>query len=192
MKNVIIFGPPGAGKGTQAKLLAEKYGLVHLSSGEILRQEIKRGELGDKIKRYLAAGRLVPSQLINTIIEKQIKKHPHALGFVFDGFPRTVSQARELDKVLGAEDRKLKTVLNLEVGERESLKRIIKRAKTSGRSDDNVSTIKKRFKIYRREMQPIIDYYQKQKKLLTVSGHGHVETIFKRLSKLFDKKPQQK
>jgi adenylate kinase len=181
MKNYIIFGAPGAGKGTQAKLLAEKYGLVHLSSGEILRKEIKSGELGEKIKRYLASGRLVPGELINSIMEKAIKQHKKAKGFVFDGFPRTVGQARALDKTLKKDGQKIDEVLKIRINEEEGIKRIIERAKTSGRSDDNRAVIKERFKIYHREMHPIVAYYQKQKKLIIIDGHGQIKEIFNSL-----------
>lgn len=192
MKNFIIFGAPGAGKGTQAKLLAEKYDLVHLSSGEILRQEIKNGELGDKIKRYLAAGRLVPGKVINQIMFKAVKRYKRAKGFIFDGFPRTVTQAKELDKFLKKEDEAIDEVLKIRINEEEGIRRIIERAKTSGRSDDNKKVLKERFKIYHREMSPIIAYYQKQKKLIIIDGHGQIKDIFKnlvsRVGKLFEKK----
>lgn len=181
MKNYIIFGAPGAGKGTQAKLLAEKYGLIHLSSGEILRKEIKSGELGEKIKKCLAKGRLVPGEVIDQIMEKAIKRHKKAKGLIFDGFPRTLSQAKWLDRVLKQEDKPINAVLKIRINEEEGIKRIIERAKTSGRSDDNRKVIKERFKIYHREMHPLIAYYQKQKKLLIIDGHGPVEEVAKNL-----------
>ncbi len=181
MKNFIIFGAPGAGKGTQAKLLAKKYKLVHLSSGEILRQEIKSGKLGGKIRGYLAAGRLVPGEIINKIMAQAIKQHKRAKGFVFDGFPRTVGQAKALDKTLREENQEINEVLKIRINEEEGIKRIIERAKTSGRSDDNKEVIKKRFKIYHREMHPIIAYYQKQKKLIIIDGQGQIKEIFKNL-----------
>jgi len=181
MKNYIIFGAPGAGKGTQAKLLADKYGLIHLSSGEILRKEIKSGELGDKIKKYLASGRLVPGEIIDQIMEKAIKHYKRAKGFIFDGFPRTLSQAKWLDRVLKHEERPVNAVLKIRINEEEGIKRIIERAKTSGRSDDNRKVIKERFKIYHREMHPLIAYYQKQKKLLIIDGHGPVDEVAKNL-----------
>lgn len=181
MKNFIIFGAPGAGKGTQAKLLAEKYNLIHLSSGEILRKEIKMGELGDKIKKYLATGRLVPGKVINQIMFKAIRQHKKAKGFVFDGFPRTVTQAKELDKTLKKEGEAISEVLKIRINEEEGIRRIIERAKTSGRSDDNKKVLKERFKIYHREMHPIITYYQKQKKLIIIDGHGQIKDIFKNL-----------
>lgn len=187
MKNFIIFGAPGAGKGTQAELLAEKYKLVHLSSGEILRKEIKSGELGEKIKKYLASGRLVPEKIINSIMAKAIRQNQKAKGFVFDGFPRTVGQAKALDKTLKLEDQEINEVLKIRISEEEGIKRIIKRAKTSGRSDDNKKIIKERFKIYRREMEPIIAYYQKQKKLMIIDGHGQIKEIFNHLVARIDK-----
>ncbi len=187
MKNYIIFGAPGAGKGTQAKLLAEKYGLIHLSSGEILRQEIKKGELGDRIKKCLAAGRLVPADMINQIMEKAIRHHKNAKGLIFDGFPRTLGQAKMLDKILTEVDHGVTAVLKIRISEEEGIKRIIERAKTSGRSDDNRKIIKERFKIYRAEMQPILDYYHKQKKLILIDGNGDIKEIFDKLTDNLEK-----
>ena len=187
MKNYIIFGAPGAGKGTQAKLLAEKFGLIHLSSGEILRKEIKSGELGDKIKKYLASGRLVPSEVIDQIMEKAIKRHKKASGFIFDGFPRTLAQAKWLDKVLKKEDRPINAILKIRITEEEGIKRIIERAKTSGRSDDNRKVIKERFKIYHHEMHTLIAYYQKQKKLMIIDGNGTVDQISDRIISALNK-----
>lgn len=187
MKNYIIFGAPGAGKGTQAKLLAEKFGLVHLSSGEILRKEIKSGELGDKIKKYLASGRLVPGEVIDQIMEKAIRRHKKASGFIFDGFPRTQAQAKWLDKVLKKEDRPINAILKIRITEEEGIKRIIERAKTSGRSDDNRKVIKERFKIYHREMHTLVSYYQKQKKLIIIDGNGTVEQISNRIVSALNK-----
>ncbi|MFZ4632456.1 MAG: adenylate kinase [Patescibacteria group bacterium] len=182
MKNFIVFGAPGAGKGTQATLLAEKYGFIHLSSGEILRKEIKSGELGETVKKYLAAGRLVPGKLINTIMEKEIKRHQKAKGLIFDGFPRTLSQAKHLNKIMKLADHPINAVFKIRINEEEGIKRILERAKTSGRSDDNEEIIKKRFKIYHREMHPILSYYHKQNKLIIVDGHGDINDIFKNLT----------
>jgi len=187
MKNFIIFGAPGAGKGTQAKLLANEFGLVHLSSGEILRQEIKNGELGETVKKYLAAGRLVPGKLIDAIMEKEIKRHKKAKGLIFDGFPRTISQAKYLDHLLKIEGRPIAAVLKIRITEEEGIKRILERAKTSGRSDDNKVTIKNRFKIYHQEMHPILDYYREQKKLIIIDGHGELNEIFQNLKEKIKK-----
>lgn len=187
MKNFIIFGAPGAGKGTQAKLLAEKYGFIHLSSGEILRKEIKSGELGETIKKYLASGRLVPGKIIDAIIEKEIKHHKKAKGLIFDGFPRTLSQSKYLDRLLKIDGYPIAAVLKIRITEEEGIKRILERAKTSGRSDDNKAVIKNRFKIYHKEMHPILDYYQKQKKLIIIDGHGEANEIFKKLKEKIKK-----
>ncbi|MFA5131550.1 MAG: adenylate kinase [Patescibacteria group bacterium] len=187
MKNYIIFGAPGAGKGTQAKLLAEKYSLIHLSSGEILRKEIKNGELGDKIKKYLAAGRLVPGEVIDQIMEKAIKRHKNATGLIFDGFPRTLSQAKWLDKILKKEKRPINAIIKIRITEEEGIKRIIERAKTSGRSDDNRKIIKERFKIYHAEMHTLVAYYHKQQKLLIIDGKGTVDEISERIINALEK-----
>lgn len=187
MKNIIIFGAPGAGKGTQAKLLAKKYHLHHLSSGEILRQETKQGPKSEKIKKYLKSGRLVPEKIINEIMATAIKKQKNRQGLIFDGFPRTLGQAKKLDRLLKADQRQVAAVIEIKINEAEGIKRIIQRAKTSGRSDDNKKVIKERFKIYREEMQPLVNYYQQQKKLILINGLGTEEKVFKTIISKLEK-----
>jgi len=191
MKNFIIFGAPGAGKGTQAKLLSEKYGLVHLSSGDILRKEIKSGELSTEIKKYLESGRLVPARIVNQIIEREVKSHKKAKGFIFDGFPRTLSQAKRLDRILKLQGEKINAVLKVKITEEEGVKRILERSKTSGRiDDDNKKVIKNRFKIYYKMIHPILAYYQEQKKLILINGQAPIKQIFKDLTTVIDKLPE--
>ena len=178
MTNIIIFGAPGAGKGTQAKLLAQKYYLHHLSSGEILRQETKQGSESEKIQKYLKSGRLVPEKIINEIMARAIKKQPLNKGLIFDGFPRTLGQAKKLNHFLKASGREVAAVIEIKINETEGVKRIIKRAKTSGRSDDNKKVIKDRFKIYREEMRSLANYYRQQKKLILINGLGTEKQVF--------------
>ena len=182
MINLIIFGPPGAGKGTQASLIAKQLKLIHLSSGELLRQELKKGELGNRIRKYQDAGKLVPDSLIIEMIEKAAKKNIKGAGFIFDGYPRTIKQSKALDKFLKENKTALNLVLNLKLSESAALKRMILRGKTSGRSDDNLKTIKNRFKVYRAQTKPLLDYYQKQKKITNIDGRPNIEAIFKEIT----------
>jgi len=186
--NLLIFGPPGAGKGTQAILIAKKYKLTHLSSGDILRSELKNGELGDKIKRYQDAGKLVPDKLIIEVMDRAIIKHCHKAGFIFDGYPRTLKQAQSLDKFLKSKNIGLDAVLNLKLNEAEAVKRVLKRGKTSGRSDDNAKTIKARFSVYRAQTMPLLEYYKKQKKIMNIDGRPAIFNVFRDIKGSLDKK----
>ncbi len=182
MLNLIIFGPPGAGKGTQAALIAKKYKLTHLSSGEILRQELKNGELGSKIRNYQASGKLVPDALIIKMMESAIQKNLNGRGFIFDGYPRTIKQAKALNKFYQTNKIFLSLIINLKLSEPEAAKRILLRGQTSGRSDDNTKTIRKRFQVYRQATEPILEYYKKQKKLINIDGRPDIKTIFQLIS----------
>lgn len=187
MLNLIIFGPPGAGKGTQAKLIAEKYGLNHISSGEVLRQETKNGVRGDEIKKYQTAGLLVPDQIIIDIVEKEIQnKLIEEKGFILDGYPRNINQTKILDDYLNKKNSDIKLVINISLNLESSIERIILRAKTSGRSDDNPTVIKDRYKIYEEESGPILEYYQTQGKVFDVDGHPNVENVFLEITKIID------
>jgi len=187
MLNLIIFGSPGAGKGTQAALIAKTYKLAHLSSGDILRQELKNGELGARIKKYQDAGRLVPDNLIIEMIESAALKKIKGAGFIFDGYPRNLKQAKSLDKFLTKHGAAITIVLNLKLSEREAERRIILRSQTSGRSDDNHQTIKNRFRVYRLQTAPILDYYKQQKKVINIDGRPDIKSIFKNIAKLLAK-----
>jgi len=182
MRNLIIFGPPGAGKGTQAKLIAQKYKLTHLSSGEILRQARGRGSLGKKIKGYQDKGQLVPDALIISLMENRVARSAKR-GVIFDGYPRTLRQAKALDKFLNDKKNPLKTVLNLRLSETEAIRRIMHRSKTSRRSDDNPKTIHNRFRVYRAQTAPLLEYYAGQKKVITIDDRPPIAAVFKAIVK---------
>jgi len=182
MLNLIIFGAPGAGKGTQAELIAKKYHLTHLSSGDLLRQELKNGALGKKIKQYQDSGRLVPDSLIIEMMENAVTKKVKGIGFIFDGYPRTIKQAEALAKFLKNKKIQLTAVLNLQLTEKEAEKRILLRGQISGRSDDNVKTIKNRFKVYRAQTAPLLKYYRTQEKLITIDGRPEIKEVFKEIT----------
>ncbi len=183
MINLVIFGPPGAGKGTQAANLIEKYNLVHLSTGDIFRYNIgQQTELGTLAKQYMDKGELVPDEVTINMLQAEVEKHPDANGFIFDGFPRTVAQAEALDAFLRGKGMAIDHVLALEVPDEELVKRLLNRGKTSGRSDDqDESIVWNRIKEYNEKTAPLKDYYQKQNKLRPVNGVGGIDEIFDRL-----------
>lgn len=183
MKNLILFGPPGSGKGTQSQLLVEKYGLVHLSTGDLLRKEMKEGTpLGMEAKSLIEQGVLVPDAVVVGMIANALEANPLATGFLFDGFPRTVAQAAALDALLASKQTSLAAVLFLEVCEEELISRLIGRAKTSGRLDDADPVIqRKRQEVYRQETLPVAAHYEKAGLVKKVNGEGEVAEIFNRL-----------
>jgi adenylate kinase len=184
MFNLILFGPPGSGKGTQSEKIVEKFDLIHLSTGNLLRQEISdKTPLGLEAKNFMDKGQLVPDEVVIGMIDSCLEKHADAKGFLFDGFPRTVAQAEALDKLLALKKTGICKVLALNVDEEELTKRLVKRGETSGRSDDsNEEVIRKRFVEYRSFTEPVAAYYKEQGKLETVKGVGSVEEIFQALS----------
>lgn len=184
MFNLILFGPPGAGKGTQAIKIAEKYGWVHVSTGDILRLEVSQGTpLGLKVKAVLETGILVSDELLIEIMESVFRKNNTAGGFVLDGFPRTLNQARELDRMLVKLGSKVSLVLSLDVDEEELVKRLLKRAQEQGRKDDTEEVIKNRLVQYHQHTKPLIEYYEEKKLLKNVRGVGSIEDIFATLCK---------
>ncbi len=188
MLNIVLFGPPGAGKGTQATKLKEVYQLTHLSTGDILRNEIKQAsELGEKAKSYMDKGELVPDELVIDMIEKCLQEAKDANGFIFDGFPRTTEQARALDSLLQKYNTEIDVMLSLEVDDEELVARIVQRGKDSGREDDkNESVIFNRIVTYNKKTAPLKKYYSEQNKYQSIKGVGEIEDVFKRLQTAID------
>ena len=190
MFNLILFGPPGSGKGTQSDLLVTKYGLIHLSTGNLLREEIsQRTPLGLEAKNFMDKGQLVPDEVVIGMIDSSLEHHKDAKGFLFDGFPRNVAQAQALDKLLELKKTEINLVLALEVSEEELVKRLLNRGKTSGRSDDNDEVvIRKRFVVYSNETTPVAEHYKRARKFQSIKGEGTVNEIFASLCEAIDKK----
>ncbi len=189
MLNIVLFGPPGAGKGTQAEKVIEKYQLIHLSTGDILRAELAaQTVLGQEAKKYMDKGELVPDKVVIDMIGLKIDKHQDANGFIFDGFPRTTAQAEALDLLLSEKGTSISVMLSLEVEKNELIKRLLGRGKVSGRSDDqDVSVIENRIRVYNSETAPVKGFYEKQGKYQAINGMGTIEEIFERLCKVIDK-----
>lgn len=193
MLNIIICGAPGSGKGTQSKMIVNKYNLKHLSTGHILRQEIsKQTELGKIAHSYISHGNLVPDDMIIEILVNTIKDGTVGFnGIILDGFPRTVVQAEALEKIMESRNETTTVLLDLRVEKEELISRLMKRGETSGRSDDNLETIKKRLDIYEEKTAPVNDFYKKINKYTPVDGTGTVEEIFARLSAAIDARVSQ-
>jgi adenylate kinase len=189
MVNFLIFGPPGSGKGTQSVRLAEKFNLVHLSTGDMLRAEITAGtELGKKMSSIMAKGELVPDEVVIEMIAAKIDKTKDSAGFLFDGFPRTVGQTIELEKMLGARGMKIDRMLVLDVAHDELVSRLIARAELSGRPDDkDPAVIENRINVYKSKTEPIINYCREKRLYQPVDGMGTIDDIFVRLSDFMKK-----
>ena len=190
MFNIILFGPPGSGKGTQSEKLITAYGLKHLSTGDLLRSEISRQTpLGLEAKSIMDRGQLVPDEVVVGLISSALESNPEAKGFLFDGFPRTVAQSEALDKLLHLKNTEIGVVLALEVGEEELVGRLLNRGLTSGRSDDtNESVIRARIKEYQDKTTVVADYYSRYSKVVKVKGEGSVEEIFSALCSEIEKR----
>jgi adenylate kinase len=189
MVNILIFGPPGSGKGTQSVNLAEKYNLTHLSTGDMLRAEIAAGtELGQKMSSIMSKGELVPDEVVIEMIANKIDSAKDTSGFLFDGFPRTLAQTVALEKMLNERDMKIDTMLVLEVDHDELVKRLVLRADQSGRPDDkDPSVIENRIDVYKEKTEPIINYCRERGIYQPVNGMGTIDDIFIRLSDLLEK-----
>jgi adenylate kinase len=183
MFNLILFGPPGSGKGTQSEKLIEKYGWIHLSTGDLLRREIDNAtQLGLEAKSFMDKGQLVPDEVVIGMINSALDANPAAKGFLFDGFPRTVAQAEALDALLAGKSSEITLVLALQVGQEELVTRLLNRGKTSSRSDDrDENVIRKRLVEYENKTAMVADYYARFGKVAKVKGEGSIDDIFQSL-----------
>ncbi|MCH5225922.1 MAG: adenylate kinase [Muribaculaceae bacterium] len=187
--NIVLFGGPGSGKGTQSEKLIDKYGLHHISTGEVLRDHIKREtELGKIAKSYIDEGQLIPDDLmiriLDDVLEKEAKDKP---GVIFDGFPRTIPQAEALNELLNKRGKELHAVVGLEVPDEKLVARMIQRGKDTGRADDNEETIKKRLHVYHNQTSPLKEHYKKQNKYVAIDGDREINNIFEAITKELDK-----
>ena len=188
MLNIVIFGAPGSGKGTQSERIVEKYGINHISTGDVLRAEIKNGtELGKTAKGYIDQGQLIPDELMIDILGSVFDSFKDSKGVIFDGFPRTIPQAEALKKMLAERGQDVSVMVDLDVPEEELMVRLIKRGKDSGRADDNEETIKKRLHVYHSQTAPLIDWYKNEKKYQHINGLGTMEGIFAEICEAVDK-----
>lgn len=188
MTNIILFGPPGAGKGTQAEILKKKYNLVHISTGDVFRYNIKNEtELGTLAKSYMDKGQLVPDEVTINMLSAEVDKNPDAEGFIFDGFPRTEAQADALEALLTSKNTQINGMVALEVEDEILVQRLLERGKTSGRADDaDEAVIRNRIKVYYNETAVLKNYYKKQNKYFGVDGIGSIGEITGRLSQVID------
>ena len=188
MLNIVIFGAPGSGKGTQSERIVEKYGINHISTGDVLRAQIKAGtELGKTAQGYIDQGQLLPDALIIDILAHTLDSFEDSKGVIFDGFPRTIAQAEALKKMLAERGQEVSIMLDLDVPEDELMTRLIKRGQESGRADDNEETIKKRLVVYHSQTAPLIDWYKTDGKYQHINGFGSLEAIFAEIAEAIDK-----
>ncbi|MBP3228412.1 MAG: adenylate kinase [Bacteroidaceae bacterium] len=187
MKNIVIFGAPGSGKGTQSDMLVARYGFDHISTGDVLRAEIKNGtELGRTAKAYIDKGQLIPDDLMIDILAATYDALPKTAGVIFDGFPRTIPQAEALERMLAERGTQVHAMLELQVPDEMLIERLINRGKTSGRADDNAETIAKRLEVYNAQTAPLIAWYDKAGLRNAVTGHGALEDINAALRAVID------
>ncbi|WP_053406190.1 adenylate kinase [Persicobacter sp. CCB-QB2] len=180
MLNIVLFGPPGAGKGTQSEKLIEKYGLLHISTGDLFRKHLGEGtELGKLAKSYMDNGNLVPDQVVIDMVDDRLKEVGEVKGIIFDGFPRTVAQAEALDTLMNGKNTPISGMIALEVEDEELRTRILERGKSSGRADDqSIEKINNRINVYKEETLPVADFYEKQGKFVSINGVGTIDGIF--------------
>ena len=188
MLNILLFGPPGSGKGTQSEKVSEKYQLTHISTGDLFRNHLSKGtKLGKKAQEYMEKGNLVPDEVVINMVDEKIESEKNSNGFIFDGFPRTVNQAKALDELMEKKGESINIMIALEVSEDELRKRILLRGKTSGRSDDqDVEKVNTRIKVYHDETLPVAKYYEAQGKYEAVYGIGSIDQIFENICKVID------
>ncbi len=188
MLNIVLFGAPGCGKGTQAAKLKEKYGVNHVSTGDVIRGEIKRGtELGQSMTKFIESGQLAPDQIVIDMIANYVVEHKEDKGNIFDGFPRTTAQAEAFDKILAENNDTVDIMIYMEVPEEELVKRILLRGKDSGRADDaSEDVIRNRISVYNAQTAVVAEYYSKQNKYAAINGLGTMEEVFDRISAVID------
>ncbi len=187
MLNLIIFGPPGSGKGTQSAKIVEKYKVTHISTGDLLRDEMeKKTPLGEEVRGYIDKGMLVPDDIVIRELQETAERHMDTPGFIFDGFPRTIVQAEMLDKMMEERGIPIKLVISVDVDEQELFKRLMGRAEDSGRSDDNEEIIWKRIEVYKSQTLPLLAYYRKQGKVASINGMEPVDKVFEDISHAID------
>ncbi len=191
MLNLILFGPPGAGKGTQAQRLCEAYGLIHLSTGNLLRAEVAaQTPLGIQAKAIMDSGFLVSDDIVVGMIENKLDETAGAAGYVFDGFPRTVAQAEALDQMLSRKGLRIDHVFSLDVNEEELVRRLLARAAIEGRADDNEASIRQRFAAYEEQTLPVATYYAQQNRLERINGTGTLDEVYDSLRAAIDRLPR--
>jgi adenylate kinase len=188
MLNIVIFGAPGSGKGTQSELIISKYGLHHISTGEILRVEMEnQTELGKIAEEYINKGQLIPDDVIIELLSDILEVNPDAKGYIFDGFPRTIAQGEALDKMLREKNTSIIAAFSLSVDEKELIDRLVKRGKEFGRVDDNLETIQNRLNVYHVQTEPLKIYYKKKGKLFSIKGNNSVDDVFEQITQILDR-----
>ncbi len=188
MLNLILFGPPGSGKGTQSEKIIDRYELIHLSTGDILRNELaNKTELGLKAKAIMDRGELVSDEIVIGMIGKRLAANKNAKGFIFDGFPRTVNQAKALDQLLNSTGEEITVMIGLEVEKDELVDRLLKRGQQTGRSDDNLETIENRINVYHEQTTPVMNHYKAVGKYEGIDGMGSIDAIFQRIATVINK-----
>jgi adenylate kinase len=189
MINLVLFGPPGAGKGTQSENIIKKYGLIHLSTGDLFRKHLKEGTaLGKLAQKYMDEGNLVPDQVVIDMVDDKIKTDGNVPGYIFDGFPRTVAQAEALDSLMNSKNTPISCMIALEVPKDELVKRLLNRGLTSGRSDDqDEAKVNNRIQVYLNETLPVAAFYEKQGKYNAINGVGTIDEIFAAISRILEK-----
>ncbi len=188
MMNIVLFGAPGCGKGTQAQRLKTHYGIEHVSTGEVIRSEIQRGtELGRSMEHYISTGQLAPDKVVIEMIANYVAEHKDAKGCIFDGFPRTTVQAREFDKILARHGLKVDIMIDIQVPEEELIRRILLRGKDSGRADDaSEEVIRDRLAVYHKQTAIVSDFYKAQNKYASIDGSGTMDEVFERIAAIID------